>query len=315
MKGGAHITGGGLVENIPRMLPEGCRAVIDRGSWPVPPIFRRIAREGGIGDEDMFRTFNMGIGMVLCLPAEQAEEAKARAESLGERAWIIGRVTEGSRGVAWGRGGLSMSIAVFASGSGSNFQALVEALPRRRTWPEPIRLLVCDRPGARVLERARSLGVPSLLVDPKGSLQGRLRGGNPGPPPAGGDPTLVLAGYMRLIGSTLLDAYRWRIVNIHPSLLPAFPGKDAVGQALDYGVKWTGVTVHFVDEGMDTGPIIAQEPVRDRRGGRPRIAHPQDPGGGAPALSGGDLGLDQRPDQKSPLGHHDGSVRKDAKFP
>ncbi|GAA5345113.1 phosphoribosylformylglycinamidine cyclo-ligase [Planifilum fimeticola] len=104
VKGGAHITGGGLVENVPRMLPEGCRAVIDRDSWPVPPIFRRIAREGGIGDEDMFRTFNMGIGMVLCLPAEQAEEAKALAESLGERAWIIGRVTEGSRGVAWSGG-------------------------------------------------------------------------------------------------------------------------------------------------------------------------------------------------------------------
>jgi phosphoribosylformylglycinamidine cyclo-ligase len=102
VKGGAHITGGGLVENVPRMLPEGCRAAIDRRSWPVPSLFRRIAREGGIGDEDMFRTFNMGIGMVLCLPAEQAEAAKALAESLGERAWIIGRVTEGSRGVAWG---------------------------------------------------------------------------------------------------------------------------------------------------------------------------------------------------------------------
>jgi phosphoribosylformylglycinamidine cyclo-ligase len=101
VKGGAHITGGGLVENVPRMLPEGCRAVIDRGSWPVPPIFQRIAREGNIPDEDMFRTFNMGIGMVLCLPEEQGEAAKAQAESLGERAWIIGRVTEGSREVAW----------------------------------------------------------------------------------------------------------------------------------------------------------------------------------------------------------------------
>ncbi|MBO2531584.1 MAG: phosphoribosylglycinamide formyltransferase [Planifilum fulgidum] len=155
-----------------------------------------------------------------------------------------------------------MSIAVFASGSGSNFQALVEA-SRAEDWPEPIRLLVCDRPGARVLERAEKLGVPSLLVDPKefsskadyeAEILARLR--------REGIRRLVLAGYMRLIGPTLLDAYRWRIVNIHPSLLPAFPGKDAVGQALDYGVKWTGVTVHFVDEGMDTGPIIAQEPVR-----------------------------------------------------
>jgi phosphoribosylglycinamide formyltransferase 1 len=155
-----------------------------------------------------------------------------------------------------------MSIAVFASGSGSNFQSLVEA-SRRNRWPEPIRLLVCDRPGAMVLKRAEDLGVPSLLIDPKtfpskdayeAEILAHLR--------REGIRRLVLAGYMRLIGPTLLDAYRWRIVNIHPSLLPAFPGKDAVGQALDHGVKWTGVTVHFVDEGMDTGPIIAQEPVR-----------------------------------------------------
>lgn len=159
-----------------------------------------------------------------------------------------------------------MSIAVFASGSGSNFQALVEA-SRADGWPEPIRLLVCDRPGAGVLERAEKLDVPSLLVDPKrfpskadyeAEILNRLR--------REGIDRLVLAGYMRLIGSTLLDAYRWRIVNIHPSLLPSFPGKDAVGQALEYGVKWTGVTVHFVDEGMDTGPIIDQEPVRIEEG-------------------------------------------------
>ena len=72
---------------------------------------------------------------------------------------------------------------------------------------------------------------------------------------------IVLAGYMRLIGTTLLKEYKGRIVNIHPSLLPAFPGKDALGQALAAGVSTTGVTVHFVDEGMDTGPIIAQEEV------------------------------------------------------
>ncbi len=72
---------------------------------------------------------------------------------------------------------------------------------------------------------------------------------------------LVLAGYMRLIGPTLLRAFPGRIVNIHPSLLPSFPGKDAIGQAIRAGVKVTGVTVHFVDEGMDTGPIIAQEAV------------------------------------------------------
>ena len=72
---------------------------------------------------------------------------------------------------------------------------------------------------------------------------------------------IVLAGYMRLIGPTLLQAYSHRMVNIHPSLLPAFPGKDAIGQAFEANVKITGVTIHFVDEGMDTGPIIAQSAV------------------------------------------------------
>ena len=72
---------------------------------------------------------------------------------------------------------------------------------------------------------------------------------------------IILAGYMRLIGDTLLNAYENKIVNIHPSLLPAFPGKDAIGQAYRAGVKVTGVTVHYVDAGMDTGPIIAQQAV------------------------------------------------------
>lgn len=154
-----------------------------------------------------------------------------------------------------------MSIAVFASGSGSNFQALVER-SRCDQWPETISLLICDKPGAKVLERAEKLGVPAVSFVPKKY-------------PSKADyerdvlhllrrhqiKWIVLAGYMRLIGPVLLEAYAGRIVNIHPSLLPAFPGKDAIRQAFDYPVKVSGVTVHFVDEGMDTGPIIAQVPV------------------------------------------------------
>ncbi|GGE09816.1 phosphoribosylformylglycinamidine cyclo-ligase [Marinithermofilum abyssi] len=94
VKGGAHITGGGLIENVPRMLPAGCGVEIDRRAWDVPPLFRWIQKEGGISEEDMVRTFNMGIGMVVFLPREQAEEALAVARECGETAWIIGRVTE-----------------------------------------------------------------------------------------------------------------------------------------------------------------------------------------------------------------------------
>lgn len=100
VKGGAHITGGGLLENVPRMLPEGLGARIDRGSWPEPKIFQALAREGGLSEEDLYRTFNMGIGMILFLPAEQGDQAVRRAVEAGERAYVIGEVTEGG-GVTW----------------------------------------------------------------------------------------------------------------------------------------------------------------------------------------------------------------------
>ncbi len=153
-------------------------------------------------------------------------------------------------------------IAVFASGQGSNFAALAAAERAGQLGGGRIELLVSDRPEAPVAKRAEEAGIPALLLRPKdfasrelyeaeivAELQRRDIG------------LIVLAGYMRLITPVLLTPYAGRIVNIHPSLLPAFAGKDAIGQALDYGVKLTGVTVHFVDGGMDTGPVIAQRCV------------------------------------------------------
>jgi phosphoribosylglycinamide formyltransferase 1 len=154
-----------------------------------------------------------------------------------------------------------MSIAVFASGNGSNFQALVER-SRKENWPLQISLLICDRPGAKVLERARACNVEAICLNPKAfpdkkayeeSILEHLRQRK--------IEWIVLAGYMRLIGPALLQAYPKRIVNIHPSLLPAFPGLNAIEKAFSYPVKVSGVTVHFVDEGIDTGPIIAQQAV------------------------------------------------------
>ncbi|MFT9848866.1 phosphoribosylglycinamide formyltransferase [Aneurinibacillus sp. REN35] len=155
-----------------------------------------------------------------------------------------------------------MKVAVFASGSGSNFAAIMEAIERQELTGVEVELLVCDKPGAYVLERAAQYEVPTFVFraqeyPDKQSFEqeilGRLE--------ALGIELIVLAGYMRLIGETLLKAYGGRMINLHPSLLPAFTGKDAVGQAYRYGVKITGITIHFVDEGMDTGPIIMQEPV------------------------------------------------------
>ncbi|OMP68010.1 phosphoribosylglycinamide formyltransferase [Domibacillus epiphyticus] len=157
-------------------------------------------------------------------------------------------------------------IALFASGSGSNVQAIAEAIEAGKV-PAEIVLLVCDKPDAFVVERAEKLGIPVFAFKPasfeskeafEAEIASRLH--------TAGAEYIFLAGYMRLIGPTLLAAYRNRIINIHPSLLPAFQGKDAIGQAFEAGVKITGVTVHFVDEGMDTGPIIDQECLRIEHG-------------------------------------------------
>ncbi|MDT3427819.1 phosphoribosylglycinamide formyltransferase-1 [Paenibacillus forsythiae] len=150
-------------------------------------------------------------------------------------------------------------IAVFASGQGSNFAALAQAQREGRLGGGVIKLLVSDRPEAPVAQRAQEAGISSLLLRPKefdsrelyeARIVEELKQREIG--------LIVLAGYMRLITPVLLAPYEGRIINIHPSLLPAFAGKDAIGQALAYGVKLTGVTVHFVDGGMDTGPVIAQ---------------------------------------------------------
>lgn len=153
------------------------------------------------------------------------------------------------------------NIAIFASGSGSNFQAMIDAVAARELTVN-ISLLVCDQPGAFAIERAKLAGVDAFTfrakdysdkaVYEKEILQ-QLKEKQVD--------FIVLAGYMRLIGPTLLKAYEGKIINIHPSLLPAFPGKDAIGQALAAGVKISGVTIHYVDEGMDTGPIIEQQAI------------------------------------------------------
>ena len=153
-------------------------------------------------------------------------------------------------------------IAVFASGSGSNFQAIIDVVQSGQLDAN-ISLLVCDKPGAFAIDRARAAKIPSFVFTAKDypskehfeeEILAQLK--------TYGVEFIVLAGYMRLIGPKLLAEYKGRIVNIHPSLLPAFPGKDAIGQALAAKAKWSGVTIHFVDEGMDTGPIIIQERVR-----------------------------------------------------
>lgn len=154
------------------------------------------------------------------------------------------------------------NIAVFASGNGSNFQAIVDVF-RKNTLKANIKLLVCDNPNAFVLERARRAKIKTLLLkskdyaDKKSSEEEIVRNLE-----AEKIDLVILAGFMRMLSGHIISRYQGKILNIHPALLPAFKGASAIKDAFDYGVKMTGVTVHFVDEKMDNGPIILQEAVK-----------------------------------------------------
>jgi phosphoribosylglycinamide formyltransferase-1 len=154
---------------------------------------------------------------------------------------------------------------VLVSGSGTNLQAILEAV-RARTLDARVAVVVSNVAGAGALDRARAAGVEALVVEHgryadrrafDAAVVEQLK--------ARGVEVVVLAGFMRLVTDVLLGAFPMRVVNVHPALLPAFPGVHAQRQALAYGVRVAGCTVHFVDGGTDTGPIIAQAavPVRD----------------------------------------------------
>lgn len=158
-----------------------------------------------------------------------------------------------------------LKIGVLASGSGTNLQSIIDAVESKRL-NAVIKAVISDNPQALALERAKKHGIPHEVILKKGfpsreefdrQLSERLNGH--------GVELVVLAGFMRIISKVMLDAFPMRIINIHPSLLPSFPGLDVQKKALDFGVKFSGCTIHFVDDGLDSGPIIIQAavPVND----------------------------------------------------
>lgn len=152
-------------------------------------------------------------------------------------------------------------VGILLSGRGSNFEAIYRNSLAENSNFEVV-VVISDKQEARGLERAAEFGIPHFFISPKEFK-----------PKSACEKRMVeilsehevdlvcLAGYMRIVGQELLDAFNHRIINIHPALLPSFPGLHAQQQALDHGVKVSGCTVHFVDAGMDTGPIIIQEAV------------------------------------------------------
>jgi phosphoribosylglycinamide formyltransferase-1 len=155
-----------------------------------------------------------------------------------------------------------MNIAVFASGRGTNFSAIARAVKKGKIKAN-LSLLICDNPKAPVLAKAKRAGVKIALIKREDfasrqefetEIIRRLEENK--------IDLVVLAGFMRVLGSGLINSYRNKIINIHPALLPSFKGSEGIKDAFEYGVKVTGVTVHFVDEKMDHGPIILQAALK-----------------------------------------------------
>jgi phosphoribosylglycinamide formyltransferase-1 len=168
-----------------------------------------------------------------------------------------------------------LRLGVLGSGAGSNMQSICDAIADGSLDAE-IAIVMSDVKDAKILDRARAAGLPAMWLDCS-PWKTKLEG--PGEDECirllreYGCDTVVLAGFMRIVKPKLLQAFPWRVLNIHPALLPSFPGTAGWRQALDYGCKVAGVTVHFVDSGTDTGPIIIQRSVPVMEDDTPETLH------------------------------------------
>jgi len=153
-----------------------------------------------------------------------------------------------------------LTIAVLISGRGSNLQAIIDAIERKELAAR-MAVVISNKADAYGLERARIHGIEAIFIPSKGKEKTDFERDVVEALEARGVELVCLAGFMRVLSPFFIRRFKNRIINIHPALLPSFPGEDAQKQALEYGSKVTGCTVHFVDEGVDTGPVIIQRPV------------------------------------------------------
>ena len=170
---------------------------------------------------------------------------------------------------------MKLKLGVLGSGAGSNMQSIVDAIAEGSLDAE-IRLVLADVPDAKILDRAKNHGIPNRYLDCapwKTKLEGAAEDECIRLLREADVDTVVLAGFMRIVKPKLLAAFPNRVLNIHPALLPAFPGVHSWTQALDYGCKVAGVTVHFVDAGTDSGPIIVQKAVPVMEDDTPETLH------------------------------------------
>ena len=248
---------------MPRVLPPGRRAVIERGSWPVPAVFNLIQKIGAIEQAEMDSTFNNGLGLIFVVDKKHADACcglETRRACLPDRR-DSPRHARRAHSLIEDIHGRQVPIGVLISGGGTNLQAIIDAIEAKKLDAK-IQVVLSNKADAYGLTRAKQHGIATAVLDHK-SFASRedydqavvdvLR--------ARGAELVILAGFMRLLSPVFIKAYSNRIMNIHPSLLPSFPGLHVQKKALDHGVRFAGCTVHFVNEECDEGPIIIQAVV------------------------------------------------------
>ncbi|XP_027490133.1 trifunctional purine biosynthetic protein adenosine-3 [Corapipo altera] len=284
VKAFAHITGGGLLENIPRVLPDSFGVVLDALTWKIPEIFSWLHKEGNLSEEEMARTFNCGVGAVLVVQKEMAQQVLQDVQR-HEAAWLIGKVVPLQKGsdsvkvhnlqqALQANRSLSVQshlqgrmqagkvkVAVLISGTGTNLEALINSTKKSTSFAQIV-LVVSNKPGVEGLRKAERAGIPTRVIEHTAfpsradfdcAVDEALREFSV--------ELVCLAGFMRILSGPFVKKWEGKILNIHPSLLPSFRGAHAHRLVLQAGVRVTGCTVHFVAEEVDAGAIIFQEAV------------------------------------------------------
>ncbi len=272
----AHITGGGFIDNIPRVLPDNVSAHIDLNAVQVPKVFGWLARVGGMGEREMLRTFNCGVGMICVIDPGEGRAAGHPSLRAGREAALIGRITEaGAEPVTFEAArALKKRVAILISGRGSNMSALIEAA-RAPDFPAEIVGVFSNRPEAGGLAIAAAEGIATSALSHKSYTDKAAFEAAMNTVLDGWRPDIIcLAGFMRLLSAEFCTRWAGQLINIHPSLLPRHKGLHTHEQALADGAAEHGCTVHFVTPGMDEGPIIAQARIPVLPATRPKASRP-----------------------------------------
>ncbi|XP_075149469.1 trifunctional purine biosynthetic protein adenosine-3 Gart [Haematobia irritans] len=278
VKAMAHITGGGLTENIPRVLRKDLAVQLNADNFNIPPIFAWLAKEGNVKPEEMKRTYNCGLGMVLVVDPKNEKKVMELIQYT-ERASKVGVVKrrdspkspqvivdnfekclDRTKKVIYEP---RKRVAVLISGSGTNLQALIEATKdTSQGLHSDIVLVISNKPGVKGVDRAKDAGIPCIIVNHKdyqtredfdAEMSKHLQEMKVD--------IICLAGFMRVLSDSFVKQWKGKLLNIHPSLLPKHPGLNVQRKAIEAGDQESGCTVHYVDEGVDTGAIVVQSAV------------------------------------------------------